>query len=46
MTMQDRKIEELLETVFTEREVGRNASLGVLANAGQHAGERGEGDLA
>lgn len=46
MTMQDHKLEELLETVFTEREAGRNASLGVLANAGRHAGERGESDLA
>ncbi|HZZ83029.1 MAG TPA: metal-dependent transcriptional regulator [Anaeromyxobacteraceae bacterium] len=45
MTMQDHKLEELLETVFTEREAGRNAAQGVLTNAGRHAGDRGEGDL-
>ncbi|BDG07783.1 metal-dependent transcriptional regulator [Anaeromyxobacter paludicola] len=44
--MQQHKLEELLETVFTEREAGRNDAGGVLANAGHHAGDRAEGDLA
>jgi DtxR family Mn-dependent transcriptional regulator len=40
MTMQPREIEELLETVFTEREQGRQDCDGVLAHAGDHAGAR------
>jgi DtxR family transcriptional regulator, Mn-dependent transcriptional regulator len=37
MTMQARKLEELLETVFTEREQGRDAAQGVLSSASAHA---------
>jgi len=43
--MQDRKAEELLETVFTEREQGRDEVAGVLANVGAHAASSTEGDL-
>jgi DtxR family Mn-dependent transcriptional regulator len=39
--MQPREIEELLETVFTEREQGRTAAAGVLAHASEHAGHPG-----
>lgn len=35
--MQQRKLEELLETVFTEREQGRDEVDGILAHAGTHA---------
>jgi DtxR family Mn-dependent transcriptional regulator len=45
MTMQPREIEELLETVFTEREHGRQESDGVLARAGDHAGARSQDEL-
>ena len=45
MTMQPREIEELLETVYTEREQGRHESDGVLARAGDHAGERSHAEL-
>lgn len=45
MTMQPREIEELLETVFTEREQGRNEWAGVLERAGDHAGARSEQGL-
>ncbi len=44
--MQERKIEELLETVFTEREQGRSEMAGVLARAGEHAEGKSEGDFA
>jgi DtxR family transcriptional regulator, Mn-dependent transcriptional regulator len=43
--MQDRKVEELLETVYTERELGRHEAEGILSRAGEHAGERGAGDF-
>ena len=39
--MQLREIEEILETVFTEREQGRDAIEGVVARAGEHAGHPG-----
>jgi len=44
--MQGRKIEELLETVFTEREQGRSEMAGVLARAGEHAEGKSEADFA
>ena len=44
--MQERKIEELLETVFTEREKGRDGADGVLARAGDHAEGKSEADFA
>ncbi len=44
--MQERKIEELLETVFTEREKGRDDAAGVLARAGDHAEGKSEADFA
>ena len=44
--MQERKIEELLETVFTEREKGRDGAEGVLARAGDHAEGKSEADFA
>ena len=43
--MQERKIEELLEAVFTEREQGRSEVAGVLARAGEHAEGRSEADF-
>jgi len=43
--MQERKIEELLEAVFTEREQGRAEMAGVLARAGEHAEGRSESDF-
>jgi DtxR family transcriptional regulator, Mn-dependent transcriptional regulator len=40
------RLEEILETVFTEREVGRDAAAGILAAvAGEHAPGAGEADL-
>jgi DtxR family Mn-dependent transcriptional regulator len=42
---QQRKVEELLETVFTEREQGRDEAPGILAHAGAHAEDRAPGDL-
>jgi DtxR family Mn-dependent transcriptional regulator len=45
MSLQPREIEELLETVFTEREHGRSESKGVLAHASEHAGSRSEDGL-
>ena len=44
--MQERKLEELLETVFTEREKGRDGAEGVLARAGEHAEGKSEADFA
>ncbi len=44
--MEERKIEELLETVFTEREQGRDAVDGVLERAGDHAHGKSEADFA
>jgi DtxR family Mn-dependent transcriptional regulator len=41
-----REVEEILETVFTEREQGRDAAVGVLAHAGEHAGHPGAPALA
>jgi DtxR family Mn-dependent transcriptional regulator len=38
--------EELLETIFTEREQGRDAVEGVLAHAAPHAGAPGRDELA
>ncbi|HET7755370.1 MAG TPA: metal-dependent transcriptional regulator [Anaeromyxobacteraceae bacterium] len=43
--LQPRAIEELLETVFTEREQGRHDSDGVLLRAGDHAGDRSHDEL-
>jgi DtxR family transcriptional regulator, Mn-dependent transcriptional regulator len=43
---QSRKVEELLETVFTEREQGRDEASGVLARAGDHAEDLALDDLA
>jgi DtxR family Mn-dependent transcriptional regulator len=45
MSLQPREIEELLETVFTEREHGRHDAVGVLARAGDHAGSRSPEEL-
>jgi DtxR family transcriptional regulator, Mn-dependent transcriptional regulator len=42
---QARKVEELLETVFTEREQARDEAASILAHAGAHAEDRGPGDL-
>jgi DtxR family Mn-dependent transcriptional regulator len=42
----EKKAEELLETIFTEREQGRDQVAGVLAHAGDHAGDRSEADFA
>lgn len=44
--MQDRKLEELLESVFTEREQGRDELAGALARAGAHAEGKSEADFA
>ncbi len=44
--MQQRAIEELLETIFTEREEGRAEIRSVLAHASEHAGAAGEADFA
>jgi DtxR family Mn-dependent transcriptional regulator len=44
--MQERRAEELLETIFTEREQGRDEAAGVLANAGAHAEASSVDDLA
>jgi DtxR family Mn-dependent transcriptional regulator len=44
--MQERKVEELLETVFTEREQGRAEAADVLAHAGEHAEGKSEADFA
>src|SRR5512136_2508649 len=44
--MNDRTGEELLETVFTERESGRDAEETTLAHAGEHATGRGTADVA
>lgn len=44
--MQERKLEELLEAVFAEREQGRAAVAGVLARAGDHAEGKSESDFA
>jgi DtxR family Mn-dependent transcriptional regulator len=43
--MQEKKIEELLETVFTEREQGRDQVGSVLAHAGEHAEGKSEADF-
>jgi DtxR family Mn-dependent transcriptional regulator len=43
--MQDRKIEELLETIFTEREQGRHEMAEVLAHVGAHAGGTSPADF-
>jgi DtxR family Mn-dependent transcriptional regulator len=43
--MSSRKIEELLETVFTEREHGRDAPSSVLAHAAAHADSPSGADL-
>jgi DtxR family Mn-dependent transcriptional regulator len=45
-TMHAQHAEELLETIFTEREQGRDAVEGVLAHAASHAGALGRGELA
>jgi DtxR family Mn-dependent transcriptional regulator len=42
---QARKVEELLETVFTEREQARDEAASILAHAGAHAEDRAPGDL-
>jgi DtxR family transcriptional regulator, Mn-dependent transcriptional regulator len=44
--MQPREVEELLESVFTEREQGRAEADGVVAHAGAHAGDAGAAGLA
>jgi DtxR family Mn-dependent transcriptional regulator len=44
-TLQPRQIEELLETVFTEREEGRDDAEGVVANASPHAEGATAGEL-
>jgi DtxR family Mn-dependent transcriptional regulator len=46
LSLQPREIEELLETVFTEREQGSDAAGAVLAHAGEHANHPGAGALA
>jgi DtxR family transcriptional regulator, Mn-dependent transcriptional regulator len=43
--MQQRKAEELLETIFTEREEGCDLAESVLAHAGEHAEGRGPEDF-
>jgi DtxR family Mn-dependent transcriptional regulator len=44
--MPGRRIEEILEAVFTEREVGRDAAPSILAHADEgHAPDAGAGDL-
>jgi DtxR family Mn-dependent transcriptional regulator len=43
--MQERKIEELLETVFTEREKGRDDPQSALAHAGAHAEAKSDADF-
>ena len=46
MTIEPRKLEELLETVFTERELGRDDAGGILAQApAAHAPDAHAGDL-
>lgn len=42
---QPREIEELLETIYTEREVGCDDMRTVLEHAGAHAGEKATGDF-
>jgi len=42
---QARKVEELLETVFTEREQGRAEAASILEHAGAHAEDRAPGDF-
>lgn len=42
---QARKVEELLEAVFTEREQSRDEAASILAHAGAHAEDRRPGDL-
>ncbi len=44
--MQERKLEELLEAVFAEREQGRAEVAGVLSRAGAHAEGKSEADFA
>lgn len=44
--MERRAVEEILETVFTEREQGRDAVTGVLDHAGEHAANPGAPALA
>jgi DtxR family Mn-dependent transcriptional regulator len=44
--MDGRKIDELLESVYTEREQGRDEGAAVLAAAGDHATGKSEADLA
>ncbi len=43
--MQERKIEELLETIFREREQGRDDPASALAHAGAHAEGKSEADF-
>lgn len=43
--MNERKVEELLETVFTERESGRDDEESILAHAGAHATDRASADF-
>ncbi len=43
--MQPREIEELLETIYTERELGRGDAGSILAHAGAHAGEKAVDDF-
>ncbi len=45
MTVESRKLEELLEAVFTEREAGSDEVSAVLAHAGVHAAGSGAEDL-
>jgi DtxR family Mn-dependent transcriptional regulator len=45
-TMHAHHVEELLETIFTEREEGRDAVEGVLRHAAPHAGAADRGELA
>jgi DtxR family transcriptional regulator, Mn-dependent transcriptional regulator len=45
MAMNAQKVEELLETVFTEREQGRDDAVGVLAHAAAHAERASPSDL-
>ncbi len=43
--LRSQQVEELLETVFTEREQGRDDPAAVLAHAGSHAGDASAVDL-
>ncbi len=43
--LQSQQVEELLETVFTEREQGRDDPGGVVAHAGRHAGDPNTANL-